>query len=97
MIESRQQRRFRARKGDRVPGFDGQVGKRQAAAIVAEEARQRELGLTAEAAFNRALEITSRRLPIPAFAKRHRAPRPSRSDNPHYRNPALADRAAWAG
>lgn len=78
----------RAEQLARVPGFDPIVGERQAATIIAEEARQRAAGFEGQVALDRALRIAAGKLPGQDFARRHRAPRPSKSDDPAYRDPS---------
>lgn len=97
MTETRQQRRFRIRNGGpRTPGFEPLVGRQQARNIQRcyVQLLSRSPEIDKIQCWQTALSMANRLLPALAFARRHRAPRPSKSDDPLYRNPALRVPAA---
>lgn len=73
----------------REPGFTPVPNLRIDAAIVAEIVELEEAGVPAHEAVMLAFIHVGRRLPAPAIGRRHRAPTPSKSDNPGYRKPNL--------
>ena len=81
----------RARQLAREPGFTPIVGERQAAAINAAAYRFQQAwpAMSQQDLIELAVRDVARGYPPRPFARQLRAPRPSKSDDPAYRNPAL--------
>ena len=90
---SRQYDRFCRRKGERTVGFDPMPNARLEAQVarvfVTELQRLTECGVEQVYALPFAQRAALSTLPLQPIGRRHRAPRPSKSDNPLYRNPSL--------
>lgn len=87
-------RRYNPAAFARTPGFDAMPNRRIVAALLQKAAELQELGWDAVKAFEHAWHQVARLLPRAPTAKVLRAPRPSRSDEPHYRKacrPASCD------
>lgn len=92
MTHRERMRERRQRQLARKPGFTPVHNRRIAAAIAAEMVLLVDAGMDEFRAELTAIRTIARQLPPPPFQRRHRAPRPSKSDNPDYRklNPARA-------
>lgn len=69
----------------RTPGFTPIPNKRVEAMAFRALQDARALGHTGTRLEAEAFAMVRRALPMPAFARRHRAPRPSKNDDPAYR------------
>jgi hypothetical protein len=87
---TRQQIRFERRKGARVAGFVPSFNKRIAAAFLAELAQLDQAGVDALRADVLARLHVGRMLPPLPAARRHKWPKPSKSDFAAYRKQAVA-------